>query len=139
MSSVESWNYTPREFDARLRVYNSFKEAEHKRWCIDRAERLNGPLVRKDRRLWSEADFMGGAIADTPKKLDPEQELIEYVRRRAGIADKPVSEAQDLIDYNRALSRDKSLSQQMQTKDFDDSQLPAWARMTPEEKRSRGR
>lgn len=142
MSTPESWGYTPREFDARVRVYNTFKQAEHRRWIIDRVDRLNGPLNRKDKRLWSEADFMGGAVSDKSPKANAELDATEQLRRiawkLAGLSEAPVSRRGDDVDWAMELRRDKLLAQQMRSKDFDDSQIPKWARMTDTEKKQRG-
>lgn len=116
MSTAESWNLTPREFDARNRVLSEFREQEIRRWVTDRVERLNAPhFFRKDKRAWTLEDFLGGG----PKVSDIQAE-------------------RDRLDLARELALDKALSAKMQRKDFDDSGLPGWARMTPEEKRSRG-
>ncbi len=141
MSSAESWDYTSREFDARVRVYNAFKEADHRRWCIERAERLNGPLTRLDKRLWSEQDFMGGAVSDKSpidRKVSEENQIREFAWRMAGLTSAPVSRRGDESDLALELHRDRNLAQQMRKKDFDEKLVPSWARMTDEEKKQRG-
>ena len=116
MTTRESWRLTPAEFDARFRVFRSFKDYKTRRWCTDRVERLNAPhFQRKDKRAWTLEDFIP---SDRPTK--------------------PVQSERDKLDLARELAYDKAMSQRMQAKDFDDSFLPGWARMTKEEKAARG-
>ncbi len=117
MSTYESWSFTPRQFAFRAQVFLDFKEQELRRWCIERVERLNAPhFNRKDKRAYTLEDFLGGAQVD--------QGQLQTER--------------DRVDLARELARDKFMSQRMKARDFDDSELPGWARMTPQEKQTRG-
>lgn len=62
MNQEESWSLTPREFQERHRV----REAYLALW---RAETRNAPhIVRKDKRLWTDEDFLN---------TDPNRAILE--------------------------------------------------------------
>lgn len=115
MTTAESWNLTPLEFSAREAVMREHREADQMRWTIDRVERLNAPhFFRKDKQPYTVEDFL-------PKDA------------------KAIQTEKDKIDLARELAYDKMITEKMQRADFDDSWLPGWARMTPEEKAKRGK
>lgn len=118
MSSTESWDFTPREFSARQQVFQEYREQENRWRAIAWVHTLNAPhFHKKNEQAYTLDDFI---LSD-----QGEQRKIQAER--------------DRVDLMREKAFDDRISVDMKKKDFDDSWLPGWARMTPEEKQERGR
>jgi hypothetical protein len=113
LSTEESWERTPREFAALERVY----ETSMGRWAMERADFWNASFKhpKGDKARWMPDDFF-----DTP----------------AGRLRK-AQHQKDLMELKAAQREEKRQVQLMKAGQFDESELPVWARMTLEEKAAR--
>ena len=108
MSTRESWRLTPREFEARRKVRETYMAQQI-------AENRNAAhqLQKQDKSLWHPFDFLHT------------KEAIEHRAQKS----------QERNQMSREAMRGQSQAAAMKAGTFDDSELPEWARMTEEEKR----
>lgn len=119
LSTERSWQLTPREFHALQRVYENTRKDTLQRWAIERAHFFNAHRMHpegSDFKPWTPEDFL-----DSPEARRVKAQALK-----------------DQRDLAEAQSQHKIRMAQMKEGTFDESLLPAWARMTPEEKQVRG-
>lgn len=110
MSTLESWSLTPREFEARHRIRETYMAQQI-------AENRNAAhqLAKRDKTLWTANDFLETKQAN------------EY--RAAQLLKQS--------ELAREKMREKQQVAAMKAGTFDESTLPVWARMTETEKKGR--
>ena len=82
MTPEEFWNGTPREFDARAALL----KREDRMLAGILSALHNGPLVRKDERMWQVDEFMPGYEPPKPSTQIKEAGSLQYQALKGGFS-----------------------------------------------------
>jgi hypothetical protein len=123
LSSRQSWNLTPREVAALESVFAQTRDLASGRWALERAHFFNANFKHPQQKQWTSDDFwMAPGAQERKRQLERDASGLAAAQASDRMMSAMIAEAQK--DHTKLAALD--------------SQMPAWARMTPDEKRARG-